>query len=224
MRGNPMSDETTTKVDEQTPAQKEETSQTPAKEEEKEETFTKSELTRMLKKQAAELTAKYKPLEEKAKKLDEIETSKKSEEEKATARLKALEDKIAEKDKILAERELRDLKRAKIEQAIADGKMELPKGKTVESLVKRCLGLTAEEIDSDIEDLIGFFPKPETKPEPKGLGTATKTGEPATKKSLKEQLGDVSAKLSDPKTTYKERTALIDQSLQLNRRISKGET
>lgn len=163
----------------------------------------------------------YTEAKAKAAKLEELENAKKSDEEKATARLKALEDKIAEKEKELAERGLRDLKRSKIEQAIADGKMELPKGKTVDSLVKRMFGATEEEIDSDIEDLIGFFPKAEP---PKNLGTPTKTGDQTQTKTLQAQLDEVNQKLKDTKIPYQEKTALIDLALQINRKISRGET
>jgi hypothetical protein len=158
-----MTTETTTAVEEQTPAQKEETAHTPApKEEIAEETISKAEVTRMLKRQAAELTAKYKPFEEKARKLEEIEAAKLNENEKASKRLKELEDKIAEKENALKSKMLKDLVREKIEKAIADGKMQLPKGKTVGSLVGLSKATMEEEIDSDLEDLMGFFPTAET--------------------------------------------------------------
>lgn len=218
-----MTLETTAPADGQTPAPTEETVQTPAQsEEKKEETISKSEVTRLLKKQAAELTAKYKPYEEKAKKLEELENAKKTDEEKALAKLKALEDKIAEKEKELAERTLRDLKRSKIEQAIADGKMEMPKGKTIDSLVKRCLGTNEEEIVSDVEELIGFFPKADP---PKGQGTGTQVTPPTIeRKTVQDQLNEVNAKLRDPTLPYAEKSKLIDLSIQLNRKIQKGES
>ena len=218
-----MTLETTAPADGQTPAPTEETVQTPAQpEEKKEETISKSEVTRLLKKQAAELTAKYKPYEEKAKKLEELENAKKTDEEKALAKLKALEDKIAEKEKELAERTIRDLKRSMIEQAIADGKMEMPKGKTIDSLVKRCLGTNEEEIVSDVEELIGFFPKAD---QPKGQGTGTQVTPPTIeRKTVQDQLNEVNAKLRDPTLPYAEKSKLIDLSIQLNRKIQKGET
>lgn len=218
-----MTLETTAPADGQTPAPTEETVQTPAQsEEKKEETISKSEVTRLLKKQAAELTAKYKPYEEKAKKLEELENAKKTDEEKALAKLKALEDKIAEKEKELAERTIRDLKRSMIEQAIADGKMEMPKGKTIDSLVKRCLGTNEDEIASDVEELIGFFPKADP---PKGQGTGTQVMPPAIeRKTVQDQLNEVNAKLRDPTLPYAEKSKLIDLSIQLNRKIQKGES
>lgn len=218
-----MTLETTAPADGQTPAPTEETVQTPAQpEEKKEETISKSEVTRLLKKQAAELTAKYKPYEEKAKKLEELENAKKTDEEKALAKLKALEDKIAEKEKELAERTIRDLKRSMIEQAIADGKMEMPKGKTIDSLVKRCLGTNEEEIVSDVEELIGFFPKADP---PKGQGTGTQVTPPTIeRKTVQDQLNEVNAKLRDPTLPYAEKSKLIDLSIQLNRKIQKGES
>ena len=209
-----MTLETTAPADGQTPAPTEETVQTPAQpEEKKEETISKSEVTRLLKKQAAELTAKYKPFEEKARKFEEAENAKLKDDERAAKRLKDLEDQIAEKEKELAERTLRDLKRSKIEQAIADGKMEMPKGKTVDSLVKRCLGTSEEEIDSDVEDLIGFFPKAEP-PKNQGTGTQVDTG-PKPSKTLDDEIADLKAALASPPIglsgvdlrNYKEQTA-----------------
>jgi hypothetical protein len=221
--------DTTTQVEEQTPAQEKEMTQTPApKEETKEETLSKAEVTRMLKKQAAELTARYKPFEEKAKKFEEAELAKKTDEEKAAKRLKDLEDKIAEKDKSLKDRELKDLIREKIEKAIADGLMELPKGKTVSSLVARSKAIDEAEVDSDIEDLIGFFPvsvKVETKEAQKGLGTQTKTGDQPGKISNKDRLAEVNGKLRDTsiKLSARDKDALVVESIRLSRLIQKGE-
>jgi hypothetical protein len=214
-----MTLETTAPADGQTPAQKEETVQTPALHEEtKEETISKAELTRMLKKQAAELTAKYKPFEEKAKKFEEAELAKKTDEEKAAKRLKDLEDKIAEKEKALADRSLKDLIREKIEKAIADGLMTLPKGKTVSSLVARSKASDEADIDSDIEDLIGFFPPAEPAEPSKALGTTTKTGETAKPKGIAEIIKEKNAMLKDPTLSRNQKEIIAKEVLSLQNR------
>lgn len=185
-------------IAETTPAQKEETVQTPAPKEETktEELFQKSDVTRMMKAQAAEFTKKLKALEEKAAKLDEIERSKLSDEEKAKAKLAELEGKIAEKEKALKEKALKDLLRDKIEQAISDGKMKLPKGKTIASLVARSKATEEAEIDADVEDLISFFPPDEPI---KGIGGGTQQP-PAKTPDLKDQIAALTAQAADPKT------------------------
>jgi hypothetical protein len=141
--------------------------------------------------------ADYKDLKAKAAKLDEYEKAKLSDEEKAAKRLKELEDKIAEKDKILQEKEFHNLKRSKLEQAIADGKLELPKGRTIDSLVKRMIGETEEDLDTDIEDLAGLFPKSKSL-----SGPSQTTQQPQNKpKDIDEQILEVQtllAKSTDP--------------------------
>ncbi len=187
-------------------------------------TFTQEDLDKIVKERLdreRKKYADYNDLKAAKQKLDELEKAKLSDEEKAKAKLKELEEKIAEKEKELEERSLRDLKRSMIEQAIADGKMELPKGKTIESLVKRCLGTTEDEIAADVDDLIGFFPKSEP-PKNRGLGTQV-AQVVANEKSVRDQLNEVNAKLLDKNTSHGERSKLIDLSIRLNRRLQKGE-
>jgi hypothetical protein len=180
-------------------------------------TFTQEELDQKIKDRLdreRKKYANYSDLEAKAKKLEEIEAAKLNDEEKAAKRLKELEDKIAEKEKELAERTLRDLKRSKIEQAIADGKMEMPKGKTVDSLVKRCFGTSEEEIDSDVEELISFFPKAEP-PKGQGIGTQVDTSTTKQNKTLDDEIAELKMALASPPIglnstdlrNYKEQTA-----------------
>ena len=180
-------------------------------------TFTQEELDQKIKDRLdreRKKYANYSDLEAKAKKLEEIEAAKLNDEEKAAKRLKELEDKIAEKERELEERALRDLKRSKIEQAIADGKMEMPKGKTVDSLVKRCFGTSEEEIDSDVEELIGFFPKAEP-PKGQGIGTQVDTGSTKQNKTLDDEIAELKMALASPPIglsvvdlrNYKEQTA-----------------
>ncbi len=179
-------------------------------------TFTQEELDQKIKERLdreRKKYANYSELEAKAKRLEEIEAAKLNDEEKAAKRLKELEDKIAEKERELEERALRDLKRSKIEQAIADGKMEMPKGKTIDSLVKRCLGTNEEEIDSDVEELISFFPKAEPRKN-QGTGTQVDTG-PKPSKTLDDEIAELKMALASPPIglsgvdlrNYKEQTA-----------------
>ena len=73
-----------------------------------------------------------------------------------------------------------------------------------------------------MEELIGFFPNADP---PKGQGTGTQVAPPSIeKKSIQDQLNEVNAKLRDPKIPYGEKSKLIDLSIQLNRKIQKGET
>lgn len=180
-------------------------------------TFTQEELDQKIKERLdreRKKYANYSDLVAKAKRLEEIEAAKLNDEEKAAKRLKELEDKIAEKERELEERALRDLKRSKIEQAIADGKMEMPKGKTIDSLVKRCLGTSEEEIDSDVEELIGFFPKAEP-PKGQGIGTQVDTSTTKQNKTLDDEIAELKMALASPPIglnstdlrNYKEQTA-----------------
>lgn len=143
--------------------------------------------------------------------LDEIEREKLSEEEKKKAALDKLQAQIDAKEKELADRNLRDLKRSKIEQAIADGKMEVPKGKTINDLIKRCLAVSEADIDTDIDDLASLFPKSEPS---KAIGGGSQT--PATKPNdIKTQIDTLTAKASDPKLSATERTRVQEQILAL---------
>jgi hypothetical protein len=158
-------------------------------------TFTEDDLNRIVKERLDRERKKYSDyndLKAAKAKLDALEVAKLDDEGKATKRLKDLEDKIAEKEKALALKSLHDLKRSKIEQAIADGKLELPKGRTIDSLVKRMIGETEEDLDTDIEDLAGLFPKS------KGLsGPSQVQQQPDNKpKDLDEQIAETTAKLA----------------------------
>jgi hypothetical protein len=155
----------------------------------------------------------------------------------------------AKKLKLLEEKDMTDIDKLKQEHADATGKvsslqteltgtkLENAKLKALvkagvqpeqlDGLLKRVAGTTEDEIVADVEELmvLGWIGQKPAAPDPKpqGLGTPTAKGDPQKPKTISEQLAEVTARLSDPKTTYKERTALIDLSLQLNRRISKGE-
>ena len=158
-------------------------------------TFTEDDLNRIVKDRLdreRKKFADYNDLKAAKAKLDEMEKAKLSDEEKAQAKLKELEAKIAEKEAALAEKALRDIKRSKIEQAIADGKMKLPKGKTIESLVKRMVGTTEEEIDLDLIELLGFFPPDEPS---KAIGGGSQQ-QPAKVPDLKEQISALESQAS----------------------------
>lgn len=158
-------------------------------------TFTEEDLNRIVKDRLDRERKKYSDyndLKAAKAKLDELEKAKLSDEEKAQAKLKELEAKIAEKEAALAEKALRDVKRSKIEQAIADGRMKLPKGKTIESLVKRMVGTTEEEIDVDLIELMGFFPPDEPS---KAIGGGSQQ-QPAKVPELREQIAALESQAS----------------------------
>lgn len=98
----------------------------------------------------------------------------------------------------------------------------------LDGLLKRVAGSTEEEIVADVEELknlgwIGKQPEP-VAPKPTGLGSPTKTGEPAKKSTLQEQISDARNMMEDPKTPRRKRDELSSLVLTLNRRIQKGET
>lgn len=170
-------------------------------------------LEKQYKAQIDELNAKLKAFQEKD--LSDVERIK-LEHESATAKVSELTNELTGTRQENAK--LRALIKAGVQPDQLDG------------LLKRVSGSTEEEIFADVEELkglgwIGAKPTQQTTEEkPKGLGTQTKTGEPAQKKSLYDQLAEVNRKLRDPKLPYAEKSALIDLSLQLNRKIQKGET
>jgi len=180
-------------------------------------TFTEDDLNRIVKERLDRERKKYAnhaDLEAKAKKLDEIEKAKLSEDERIAAKLKEREDKIAELDKEIEKRRLRDLKRSKIEQAIADGKMVLPTGKTIDSLVNRSTATKEEDIDSDIEDLIGFFPKaPPSKSQ--GAGTQIADTPGSGKKTVDDEMAEIRLKLKDAALSMHDKEILAKKLLSL---------
>lgn len=97
----------------------------------------------------------------------------------------------------------------------------------IPGLLKRVIGTSPEEIETDVAELkdLGWIgTAPALEPKPTGLGSPTKTGEPAKKGTLKDQLHEVNDKLSDPKISHREKENLLQQSIKLNRLIQKGET
>jgi hypothetical protein len=167
-------------------------------------TFTQDDIDKIVKERIERERKKYadyNDLKAAKAKLDEIEKSKLSDEEKAKAKLAELEGKIAEKEKALADKAIKDLLRDKIEQAISDGKMKLPKGKTIASLVARSKATEEAEIDADVEDLISFFPPDEPS---KAIGGGSQQP-PAKTPDLKDQIAALTAQVTDPKTSATDR-------------------
>lgn len=154
-------------------------------------------------------------------------------------KLKQFEDKdLTDVEKLKKEHEKAIGKANDLDKELTGTKLENAKLKALikagvnpdqlDGLLKRVSGATEEEIFADVEELksmgwIGQKSDPAKEP-PKGIGTATKTGDQTPAKSLQDQLNESNAKLRDPKLPYSEKQALIDLVLQLNRRISKGET
>jgi hypothetical protein len=117
-----------------------------------------------------------------------------------------------------------EMKVTKMEKLLAAGATP----EQIPGLLKRVIGTTPDEVESDIKELkdlgwIGKQPEPEPT-KPAGLGTPTKTGEPPAKNTNRDLLKEVNAKMSDPKISHREREALLQQSIKLNRLIQKGET
>lgn len=177
-------------------------------------TFTEDDLNRIVKDRLDRERKKYSDyndLKAAKSKLDEIEKSKLSDEEKAKAKLAELEARIAEKEQALKDRSLKDLIRDKIETAVAEGRMKLPKGKTVASLVNRAKATREEDIDLDVEDLVGYFPPDEPS---KSIGTGTQ--QPAARPvDVKDQIANLTQRASDPKLNAIERSRIQDQLIAL---------
>jgi len=187
--------------------------------------FTQAELDDLIKKRLdrAESTAAkqfQKKIDELTAKIQDFEGKDLGELEKLQKKLEKLTGEISEKDKELSGT---TLKLAKMEALLNAG--ALPE--QITKLLKRVSGTTPEEIESDVSELkeMGWIggPKPEPKPEPKNQGTGTQVAPAPGKKSLQDQLTEINAKLTDPKTTPREREDLLKQSLSMGRRISAGE-
>jgi hypothetical protein len=156
-------------------------------------------------------------------------------------RLKKFEDKdLTDADKILQNYEEATGKVKELTVSLTNVQLENAKLKALikagalpdqlDGLLKRVAGSNEDEVIADVEELktlgwIGKVPEPDLKPtKPTGLGSPTKTGEATKKVSLKDQLHEVNAKLSDPKLPHREKEDLMKQSIKLNRLIQKGET
>lgn len=186
-----------------------------------EKTFTEADLNKIIKERLDRERKKYSDYDElkaaKAK-LDEFEKAKLSDEERALKKLTELEAKIAESEVKLKESALRDLKREKVEALLATGELELPKGIKIDSLVRRMIGATEEEIDADLQELKIFFPKSEPS---RSVGNGTQQP-PAKAPNLEDQINELSQKASDPKLSVEERRNIMDQLLGLKYKAGKG--
>jgi hypothetical protein len=181
-------------------------------------TFTEDDLNRIVKERLdreRKKFADYNDLKAAKQKLDEIEKAKLSDEEKAKQKLDELNKQIEERDKILKDKALKDIYREKIEQAIADGRMKLPKGKTIASLVARSKAVEEGEIDADVEDLIGFFPPDEPT---KAIGGGSQQA-PVKSLDIKDQIAALTAQAADPKTSAQERYRIQSEINSLRLRV-----
>jgi hypothetical protein len=190
--------------------------------------FTQEEFDKVIKDRldrAEKAAAKQfqKKIDELTSKIQDFEGKDLGELEKLQKKLEKLTGEVAEKDKALSGA---TLKLSKMEALLTAGALpeQIPK------LLKRVSGTTPEEIESDVSELkeMGWIggPKPEPKPEPKNQGTGTQVtdGAGSGKKTVQAQLDEVNAKLRDPKLPYSEKSKLIDLSIQLNRKLQRGET
>ena len=105
-----------------------------------------------------------------------------------------------------------------IEQAIADGRMKLPKGKTIASLVARSKAAEEGEIDADVEDLIGFFPPDEPS---KAIGGGSQQA-PVKSLDLKDQIAALTREAENPQTDNMKRRSLQEQILTLKMQTGSG--
>lgn len=167
-----------------------------------------------------------------------LEKQYKAQMEELLGKIKSYEEKdLTDVEKLKKEHEKAISEKADLDKRLIGTKLENAKLKALikagvnpdqlDGLLKRVSGTTEEEIFADVEELksLGWIgQKQETTKETKGIGTATKTGDQTPAKSLQDQLNESNAKLRDPKMPYAKKQALIDLVLQLNRRISKGET
>jgi hypothetical protein len=171
-----------------------------------------------------ERASKFDELSAKAAKLDKLEAEKLSKEEQLAREIESLKNAITEKEKAVLERERelqkRDLKeksRAVLNQAIADKKLRLPNGKTVDALLDLVVISSDEEIESKIETLAGYFPP--DKSVAGGTQTVEQKKPPAN--DAKTQIAELEKQYADPKATIADRDRLGKQILLLKLRANR---
>jgi len=203
-------------TNEQTLAQKEETSQTPAESEEsKEEVYTKAQLTELIQKEIGKVTAKHsKKIEVLQAELDAEKKKSLPDPEKTKLEIEERDKKIAERDAKLAALESKEKKRAALDAA----KLTLPTDVSVNDLLDMMLGNDDESIAASIEKFKKMFPVSQS------LGTQTTTGSSGqTKPSTpKEREAMIQAKINDPKTLDQEKLALGRELLQIQNELMRG--
>jgi hypothetical protein len=161
-------------------------------------TFTQAQVDEMIKDRLTRKDkqyADYKDLKAAAEKLKAFEADKLTAEEKAAKKLADLEKKIAEKEEALNARDLRDLKRSKVDTLIADKKIKLPEGVTLSEVVDMVTGSDEDSITESVGKLSKFFPYD------KSMGTGSNPANTGAKeKTIDEQIKDAeAAALKDPR-------------------------
>jgi hypothetical protein len=129
--------------------QKEGTEQTPALEsgEQKEETYTKAQLTEFISKEVGKVTAKH------SKKYDELKAELEAERRKSLPDPEKIAAELADKDKAISEKD-KELSGVKLENAKLRALMKVGVDpEKAESLLKRVVGSTPEEIEADVLEL-----------------------------------------------------------------------
>ncbi|MCK9570681.1 DUF4355 domain-containing protein [Candidatus Pacearchaeota archaeon] len=84
--------------------------------------------------------------------------ARKAAEEKEKTELEKAHEKAAEFEKALKDRDLRDLKRAKVEAMIAEKKIKLPDGVSISDVLEMVSGQDEDGIIKSVEKLPKFFP------------------------------------------------------------------
>jgi len=152
--------------------------QTPAPEsgDQKEETYTKAQLTEMISKEVGKVTAKH------SKKYDDLKSELEAERRKSLPDPEKIAAELADKDKAISERD-KELSGVKLENAKLRALMKVGVDPDkAESLLKRVVGTTPEEIEADVKELqsLGLL-------QPKTPGAAQGAGNPGLSPKQGEQ-------------------------------------
>jgi hypothetical protein len=123
-----------------------------------------------------------------------IAARKKAEEDEKTALEKANE-KASELEKAIKARDLRDLKRSKVEAMIAEKKIKLPDGVSISDVLETVTGEDEDGINKSLGRLLKFFPYD------KSMGTGSNPANAGSKTAnIDEQIAEAEAKAAkDPK-------------------------
>ena len=174
--------------------------------------FTEDDINRIVKERLDRERKKYADYEDlklAKSKLDEIEMANKSKEEQALAKLLALEAKIAESEKMVRAAEIKERKRAALENA----KLGIPKDVALSEMLDMIPGETEEAIESAIMRLKKLFPENKAQ----GIGTQT-TVEAKAPKTVESRMAEIQIQLKDRALDYRTKENLAREMLSLSNR------
>jgi hypothetical protein len=173
----------------------------------KEETYSKAQLTELISKEVGKVVAKH------SKKYDDLKAELEAEKRKALPDPEKIKAELADKEKAIADRE-KELSGAKLENAKLRALMKAGvDAEKADSLMKRIIGSTPEEIDADVQELkaLGLISQAS-----KGLGTTTTTGAAAGKQpTLAETIAALAEKTRDPTLSKSEKKAIAEKLVDL---------